>query len=145
MAVPTGDSAIPDLARPRTPRGSDGRLGSAAERYRWWFVRLSGLVLIVLVLGHLFVMDVLDGGVQRVNFAFIAGRWSSPYWRTWDLAMLWLGEIHGTIGLRTVISDYARHDRSRRWLTAVLYTAAVLIVALGTYVIVTFNPNLTSN
>jgi succinate dehydrogenase / fumarate reductase membrane anchor subunit len=131
---------VPDLARPRTPR----RPGNV-EFYAWLFMRLSGLALIVLVFGHLFIMNILDGGVQRINFAFVAGRWSSAFWRFWDLAMLWLAEIHGTIGLRTVIDDYARRDATRLWLKVLLYTSAVLIVALGTFVIFTFDPNLNAN
>ncbi len=134
-------AATPDLPRPRTPRRPGARLGNF-ELYSWLFMRLSGLALMVLVLGHLFIMNVLDGGVQRVNFAFVAGRWSSPFWQFWDLAMLWLAEIHGTIGLRTVIDDYARRDRTRFWLKVLLYTSALLILALGTFVIFTFDPNL---
>jgi succinate dehydrogenase / fumarate reductase membrane anchor subunit len=128
---------VPDLARPRTPR----RPGNV-EFYAWLFMRLSGLALIVLVFGHLFIMNILDGGVHKINFAFVAGRWSSPFWRFWDLSMLWLAEIHGTIGLRTVINDYARRDATRSWLKVLLYTSAVLILALGTFVIFTFDPNL---
>jgi succinate dehydrogenase / fumarate reductase membrane anchor subunit len=134
----------PDLARPRTPRRPAARR-SNFELYSWLFMRLSGLLLIVLVLGHLFIMNILDGGVQRINFAFVAGRWSSPFWQFWDLSMLWLAEIHGTNGLRTVINDYARRDATRFWLKVLLYTSAVLILALGTFVIFTFDPNLNSN
>jgi succinate dehydrogenase / fumarate reductase membrane anchor subunit len=108
-------------------------------------MRLSGLALIVLVLGHLFIMNILDGGVHRINFAFVAGRWSSPFWQFWDLSMLWLAEIHGTNGLRTVINDYARRDATRFWLKVLLYTSTLLILALGTFVIFTFDPNLNSN
>ena len=129
---------VPDLAAPRSSR----RPAAGRELYAWLFMRLSGLLLVVLVLGHVFIMNVLDGGVHRVNFAFVAGRWASPLWQFWDLAMLWLAEIHGTIGLRTVIDDYARRDATRRWLKMLLYTSAVLIVALGTFVIFTFDPNL---
>ena len=83
-----------------------------------------------------------DGGVQKVNFAFVAGRWSSPFWRTWDLAQLWLAELHGTLGLRTIINDYAERDLTRFWLKMVLYASAVLVVFLGTLVIFTFDPNI---
>jgi succinate dehydrogenase / fumarate reductase membrane anchor subunit len=142
MAVTAGSSDdVPKLDAPRTKRRPRGD----AERYGWLFMRLSGLLLIVLVLGHLFIMNILDGGVQRINFAFVAGRWSSPFWQFWDLAMLWLAEIHGTIGLRTVIDDYARRDGTRLALKVLLYTSAVLILALGTFVIFTFDPNLSSN
>ena len=108
-------------------------------------MRISGLLLIVLVLGHLLIMNVLDGGVQRINFAFVAGRWSSPFWQFWDLSMLWLAEIHGTNGLRTVINDYATKDTTRFWLKILLYVSMVLILALGTFVIFTFDPNIATD
>lgn len=132
-----------------TPRSSAPRFGSSRgrsrgnfEMYSWLFMRASGLVLIVLVLGHLLIMNILDGGVQRINFGFVAGRWSSPFWQLWDLLQLWLAMLHGSNGLRTIINDYAERDGTRFLLKALLYTAAVLTVALGTLVIFTFDPNL---
>jgi succinate dehydrogenase / fumarate reductase membrane anchor subunit len=127
------------LPAPRSPR----RRGNF-EMYSWLFMRISGLALIVLVLGHLLIMNVLDGGVHRINWGFVAGRWSSPFWRTWDLVMLWLAELHGTNGLRTVIDDYARRDGTRLWLKILLYLSMVLVLALGTFVIFTFDPDMTS-
>ena len=105
-------------------------------------MRVSGVVLIVLVLGHLFIMNILDGGVQRINWAFVAGRWASPFWQVWDLLMLWLAILHGTNGMRTIIDDYTRRDATRLSLKAVLYVAATVVIALGTLVIFTFDPTL---
>ena len=34
------------------------------EMYAWIFMRMSGLLLVFLVLGHLFIMLLLDGGVR---------------------------------------------------------------------------------
>jgi succinate dehydrogenase / fumarate reductase, membrane anchor subunit len=110
----------------------------------WIFMRISGIVLVVLVLGHLLIMNILDGGVQRINFGFVAGRYASPFWRMWDLLMLWLAELHGTNGLRTIINDYAERPHTRFWLKMLLYSSAVLVVALGTLVIFTFDPTLSS-
>ena len=135
----------PVIEAPRSSPMRRGRSKTNIELYAWIFMRISGIFLVVLVLGHLFIMNILDGGVQRINFAFVAGRWSSPFWQFWDLSMLWLAEIHGTNGLRTVINDYARRDGTRFWLKVLLYTSAVLILALGTFVIFTFDPNLNSN
>ncbi|GGP59262.1 succinate dehydrogenase [Saccharothrix coeruleofusca] len=106
-------------------------------------MRISGVALVVLVLGHLFIMNILDGGVHRINFGFVAGRWASPFWQFWDLLMLWLAQIHGGNGLRTVINDYARKDATRFWLKVLLFTSMVLVIGLGTYVIFTFDPNIT--
>jgi len=144
----SGVGAAPALEAPRTPRrshsGSRPRSRSRTnfELYAWIFMRVSGLLLVVLVLGHLLIMTMLDGGVSRINFAFVAGRWSSPFWQTWDLLQLWLAQLHGTNGLRVIINDYAERDGTRFWLKMMLYTSSVVVLALGTLVIFTFDPNL---
>ena len=136
-------SGRPVIEAPRSPvrkpnRGSRGNF----EMYAWLFMRLSGIVLVVLVLGHLLIQLVLDGGVTKIGFAFVAGRWASPFWQGWDLLMLWLAEIHGANGLRTIINDYTRRDGTRLALKGVLYTATTITILLGTLVIFTFDPNI---
>ena len=128
------------IPAPRSQRRSSQRTNF--ELYSWLFMRVSGIVLVFLVLGHLLIMNILDGGVQRINFAFVAGRWTSPFWQTWDLLMLWLAMLHGTNGVRTVINDYAERDRTRFWLKMVLYVATAFTIILGTLVIFTFDPNI---
>jgi succinate dehydrogenase / fumarate reductase membrane anchor subunit len=122
----------------RTP-ATGGRGGF--ELYAWLFMRVSGVVLVLLVLGHLLMQLILDGGVSKVGFAFVAGRWASPWWQFWDLLMLWLALLHGANGLRTVVNDYAARPAARAWLKALLYTATVFTVVLGTLVIFTFTPD----
>ncbi len=136
-AAQPGPLSIP---APRTPQRNGQR--SNFELYSWLFMRISGVVLVFLVLGHLLIMNILDGGVQRINFAFVAGRWSSPFWQVWDLMMLWLAMMHGTNGMRVIINDYAERDQTRFWLKMLLYVAAVFTILLGTLVIFTFDPNI---
>ncbi|MEW2346750.1 MULTISPECIES: succinate dehydrogenase hydrophobic membrane anchor subunit [unclassified Streptomyces] len=112
------------------------------ELAAWLFMRLSGVVLVVLVLGHLLIQLFLDGGVQKIGFAFVAGRWASPFWQGWDLLMLWLAMLHGGNGLRTVINDYAERPATRMWLKGLLWAATIFTVLLGTLVIFTFDPNI---
>ena len=128
-----------DIADPRSART---RSSGNFEKYSWIFMRVSGVFLVFLVLGHLLIMNVLDGGVQRINFGFVAGRWSSPFWQVWDLLMLWLAMLHGTNGMRTVINDYATKPETRFRLRTLLYIVTVFIVALGTLVIFTFDPTI---
>ena len=129
-----------EIADPRSATSS--RRSSNYERYSWIFMRVSGLVLVFLVLGHLLIMNILDGGVQRINFGFVAGRWSSPFWQVWDLLQLWLAMLHGGNGMRTIISDYAEKPKTRFWLLTLLAVAIVFILVLGTLVIFTFDPNI---
>jgi len=131
------------IEAPRAPRQrTRSRSRTNFELYAWMFMRLSGLLLVVLVLAHLFIMNILDGGVHRLGFAFVAGRWASPFWQVWDLAMLWLAQLHGTNGLRVIINDYAQRDGTRFWLKMLLYTASTLVLLTGTLVIFTFDPNI---
>ncbi|KDN18281.1 succinate dehydrogenase hydrophobic membrane anchor subunit [Amycolatopsis rifamycinica] len=132
------------LDKPRSPKRPAARR-SNFELYSWLFMRISGMALVILVLGHLLIMNILDGGVHRINWGFVAGRWASPFWQFWDLLMLWLAEIHGGNGLRVIIDDYARKDSTRFWLKIVLYVSMVLILAVGTMVIFTFDPNMPAN
>lgn len=110
------------------------------ELWSWVFMRGSGLLLIALVLGHLFVNLMLGEGIKQIDFAFVAGKWSSPFWQTWDLLMLWLAQLHGANGVRTIINDYAEKDRTRLVLKTLLIASVGLIVVLGTLVIFTFDP-----
>ncbi len=110
------------------------------ELYSWLFMRMSGIVLVMLVLGHLVVNLVLGRGIAAVDFAFVAGKWTNPFWQVWDLLMLWLAELHGVNGLRTIINDYAERDGTRFWLKALLSFSALIVLVLGTLVIFTFDP-----
>ena len=135
-------TTIADPKAPRPPRPRPARLTTRGntELYGWVFMRASGVLLLVLIFGHLFVNLVAGEGVKAIDFGFVAGKWASPFWQVWDLLMLWLAMIHGTNGVRTIINDYAERDGVRLALKAALYLAFVIVVVLGTLVIFTFDP-----
>ncbi|WP_042365553.1 succinate dehydrogenase hydrophobic membrane anchor subunit [Streptacidiphilus neutrinimicus] len=142
-STPTDATAfLIEPPRKRTKTTSGRRSRTNFEMLAWLFMRLSGIVLVFLVLGHLIIQLVLDGGVSKISFAFVAGRWASPFWQVWDLLMLWLAMLHGANGMRTVINDYAERPNTRFWLKVLLVAATVFTVALGTLVIFTFDPNI---
>ena len=131
--------AAPTLAPPRSPRGRAAR-GGNFELNSWLFMRGSGLLLLVLVFGHLFVNLMLGEGIHQIDFAFVAGKWANPFWQVWDLAMLWLAMLHGCNGLRTIINDYAVRLNTRFALKTLLYFGTLVVIVLGTLVIFTFDP-----
>jgi succinate dehydrogenase / fumarate reductase, membrane anchor subunit len=139
--LPGHQGVIIEPPRTRTRKTGRATRGNF-ELWAWLFMRLSGVVLVALVLGHLVIQLVVDGGVSKIGFAFVAGRWASPFWQGWDLLMLWLAMLHGANGMRTVINDYAERDTTRFWLKTLLLTATVFTVLLGTLVIFTFDPNI---
>ncbi len=123
----------------QAPRSRAGRV-SGFEQNTWLFMRASGVLLLVLVFGHLFVNLMTGDGIHAIDFAFVAGKWANPFWQVWDLAMLWLAELHGLNGLRTIINDYATKQQTRFWLKTALYFSAFVVLVLGTLVIFTFDP-----
>src|SRR5687767_10605540 len=102
--------ALAPLIEP--PRSRAAR-SSNFELNAWLFMRGSGLLLVVLVFGHLFVNLMMGEGIHQIDFAFVAGKWANPFWQVWDLAMLWLAMLHGGNGLRTIINDYTTKPNTR--------------------------------
>jgi succinate dehydrogenase / fumarate reductase membrane anchor subunit len=111
------------------------------ELWAWLFMRISGILLLVLAVGHVLIMHVVGGGVGRVNFGFVALRWRHPFWRTWDWMMLSLALLHGVNGLRTVIMDYVRRPTARFAMTWCFTVVGLVMFALGTVVVFSFDPN----
>ena len=111
------------------------------ELWTWLFMRISGIVLLVLAIGHVLIMHVVGDGVERVDFAFIATRWSSPFWRTWDWALLVLALVHGINGLRVITLDYVRPAGARFAINIFFYTLGFMLFVLGTVIVFTFDPS----
>jgi succinate dehydrogenase / fumarate reductase, membrane anchor subunit len=133
-------ATIEDVYRKHKPQAFQAdRRPSSREVWWWFFMRISGVILVFLVLIHLYIMHLIDGGVERVNFAFVAERWDNVGWKTFDWAMLVLGLLHGTNGLRIVIDDYIRKDSTRTTIKAIIYTSTAILMIMGTAVIVTFD------
>jgi succinate dehydrogenase / fumarate reductase membrane anchor subunit len=107
------------------------------ELYAWLFMRISGLALIFLALGHLIIMHMIHT-VDYIDYQFVAGRYAKLFWRGYDLAMLLLALLHGCNGLRYLIDDYTHQGKWRTIWIRVLYTTTIVFAVLGTWVIVAF-------
>ncbi|MGH2590828.1 MAG: succinate dehydrogenase hydrophobic membrane anchor subunit [Actinomycetota bacterium] len=123
-----------------TPAYGRERPIGALELWSWLFMRVSGLLLVVLAVGHVLIMHVVDEGVDRVNFAFVQLRWQSVFWRTWDWMLLSLALVHGINGLRVVVMDYVRPPAARLALDVLFYVIGFALFVLGTVVVFTFDP-----
>jgi succinate dehydrogenase / fumarate reductase membrane anchor subunit len=126
---------IDDPRSLRAPR----RRGINWEKWGWIYMRASGVVLVVLIFGHLFVNLFTGEGVRAIDWAFVAGKLASPFWIVWDLLLLWLALIHGANGMRTLVNDYSR-GRLRLVLLLALGAATAVLLLLGTLVLTTFDP-----
>lgn len=124
--------------RPAAPPGRPAPVHAGNfELFSWFFMRISGLFLVFLAVGHMFIMHVIND-VKEVDYAFVAARWETPFWRTWDWLLLALALLHGVNGLRIVLDDYVRSPGRRLAAKWSLYTLSFVFFFLGTLVIVTF-------
>lgn len=136
-----GDPLERDPGGRPPPRSGRDRPMGGFELWSWLFMRISGLLLLVLAVGHVLIMIVPEEGIDRVNFAFVALRWQSPFWRTWDWMMLILALIHGVNGLRVITQDYVTRPQIRFAANMFWYVVGFASFVLGTVTVFTFDPS----
>jgi succinate dehydrogenase / fumarate reductase membrane anchor subunit len=112
------------------------------DRFWWYFMRISGLVLVLMALGHMLIMHVLVAlRGQEIDFAFVTSRWGTPFWRIYDALLLVLAMVHGVNGARIVVGDYVANRTARGLLVILLGAVAVVWILLGLLVVIFFNPD----
>ena len=132
---------------------------SPIERFWWSFMRLSGVLILPLVFGHLAMMHVIQGvfditastqiiGTLETNGSllgngvptaveFVYQRWSFAaggvyLWRVYDLFLLILVTLHGFNGLRYVLTDYTSNNEfARRTSVAFCTIVAAILLVVG--------------
>lgn len=127
------------IESPRTPARPAPKRGINLEKWGWIYMRASGVILLVLIFGHLFANLMVGEGVKAIDFGFVAGKWASPFWQWWDVLMLWLALIHGANGMRTLVNDYTNPGLVQRLLKLALVASAAVLIVLGTLVVFTFD------
>ena len=111
---------------------------SALERYGYLFMRLSGVALIFLAIGHMMIQHVLNE-VHTLTLEFVRQQWSSWGWRTYDLLLLVFAIVHGFNGLRVVLEDYIHKPGTVRILRWFLVIFMVITIVWSAIAIITFD------
>ena len=113
-----------------TARTSTNRDGVA----NWILLRLTGVALSVLVLGH-FALTHIINDVAETDSAFVADRFGNALFLTWDGTMLVAALVHGAAGLWIIAGEYAG-IRRRSWRgSLVALTTAMAVVGIVTLVV----------
>jgi len=117
-------------SRLRSPLGRAIGLGSAKEGVRhWWDQRVTALVLVPLVLWLVAAVIHLAGGDRDS----IVGWAHHPVNAVLMIVLLGATFYHGALGLQVVVEDYVEHEASRLTLVILMWLAAILLAALGTF------------
>ncbi len=131
-AQATTSQPLPRSTSPAAPRPA-----ATWEFYSWYFMRLSGLLLVILALGHFALMHLVHS-ILEVDYDFAARRWAIPAWRLYDWLLLTLALLHGCNGLRVVVDEYLRPGAWRTVVQAIVGLLAASFLLLGTYVVIAF-------
>jgi succinate dehydrogenase cytochrome b556 subunit len=164
LAVSAGASLIPSLNAPKK------RLkGSKMETFMWSFMRISGVLIIPLVFGHLAMMHVIQGvfDLTRVGHVpvftnlgpnmdatltavnFVRLRWDTMLagvyiWRVYDILLLLLVVLHGFNGVRYIINDYIHNRVVNRALRLASFGTMIGVLLVGALAILQSVPATTA-
>lgn len=123
-----------------TPTGITYRkvaVPSNLERRAFLFMRLSGVALLLLAVGHMMIQHVLNSS-QNLTLQFVAQQWSSWGWRAYDMLLLFFAITHGFNGLRNVLEDYIHNRTAVTWVNRFLFVFAILTIIWAGIAIATF-------
>jgi succinate dehydrogenase / fumarate reductase, membrane anchor subunit len=101
----------------------------------WLFMRVSGLALIFLVLGHFAIQHVFND-VHNLSLAFVQARWANLGWRVYDAFMLGFAMVHGLNGVRIVADDYVLDAGWNRVVRAIIIVIGGMLVIVGMVAII---------
>jgi succinate dehydrogenase / fumarate reductase, membrane anchor subunit len=105
---------------------------SSNNELTWWiFMRISGLLLVFLVLGHIY-MTFIQVSESDATYDAVVSKLSNPAWKFYDWLILVLAVMHGVNGARYSIEDYVRSRPSRFWVKGVFFSVVGIILVLGT-------------
>lgn len=103
------------------------------ERYAYLFMRMSGLVLLILAVGHMVIQHVLNSS-GNLTLIFVAEQWNSWGWKAYDIFLLLFAIPHGINGLRNVLADYIHNPGTMKVINlilAIFVVATVIWAAIG--------------
>lgn len=108
----------------------------------WFFQRISGLLLVVLLLLHFGLIHgtEVDEELHQVTYKPVAERLASSAWKTLDLAFLFLAVFHGLNGLWMVLGDYVQRAWARNTLFTFVCILGFILLILGSVTILSFKP-----
>ena len=104
--------------------------------FAWFFQRVSGVFLVVFLLGHFWLLHYAVSG-EFADFDSVRARLALPLFRVLDLVFLYLAVYHGLNGVLMVIHDYVHHGLFRLVLIALLWVLGLTLLTCGTLTIAT--------
>lgn len=119
----------------RTTRNVKTR--SNFERYAYLFMRLSGISLLLLAVGHV-ILNLVLTGVHNLSLQLVADRWSSWGWRVYSMLLLIFAVTHGYNGLRNILEDYIHNEKLMKVINVFLVVFLIATIVWSAVALATF-------
>ena len=119
------------MIRAKTYQDAKEQSHANAELNWWIFMRISGVVLVFLILGHVW-MTFIQVSENDATFDAVVYKLTQPAWKLYDWLILALALLHGVNGARYSIEDYVRSRPNRFWVKALFYTLSAGLFIFGT-------------
>lgn len=105
------------------PAGATDRAALAT----WVLLRLTGVVLSMLVLGH-FALTHIVNDVADTDAAYVADRLGDVLFITWDAVMLLTAILHGAAGIWIILGEHGG-PRTTTWRRLTVAASALMAIA----------------
>ncbi len=93
----------------------------------WFLQRLTGLLLLPVVIAHLLVTHYVFGnparGAAEIDYASVAARLANPWWKVIDVSFLLIVLFHGLRGIWVVLQESIH----KPWVRVGLYGATLIL------------------
>jgi succinate dehydrogenase / fumarate reductase membrane anchor subunit len=104
----------------------------------WFYQRLSGLVLVILLLTHWGIEHLGTKTADGIEYLDVATRLASPFWKTFNILFLVMAIFHGMNGLLMIIRDYVKVPWQKGTLYSVVVLLGVIFLILGALTVIPF-------
>ncbi len=114
------------------------------ENLAYLFMRMSGISLLLLAVGHLFVQLILND-VHNLTLIFVQQQWDAWGWKVYDMLLLFFAMAHGLNGFRNVLGDYVQNAKRMQVISTVLLVFFIITVIVAGLGIAAFDPTAASS
>ncbi|MFL7840006.1 MAG: succinate dehydrogenase [Candidatus Promineifilaceae bacterium] len=108
------------------------------ERNAFMFMRLSGIALLILAVGHMMIQHVLNSSTN-LTIQFVAEQWNTWGWKLFDFLLLIVAVSHGVNGFRNILEDYVHNKTAVKWIGILLLIFVVATILWAGYAIWRFD------
>ncbi|MCB9422978.1 MAG: hypothetical protein H6667_24470 [Ardenticatenaceae bacterium] len=114
------------------------------ERLAFLFMRLTGIGLIILAVGHVLIQHVLSD-VHNLTLEVVAATWNAWGWKVYDMLLLAFAIPHGVNGLRNILEDYVHSQQAVKVINVILVIFVVATLIWAGFAIASFDASAVLN